>query len=194
MSVSSNYNIQVRNGASDLLVFLVAGVTQGHDDLHTLIVQLLHHRLQGLHLVQDDEVLGVGDELGVRGEVAHHTHRLLANLELGRLDGEVLHSRDQRVVQVGDDDFAGLVGEEGDNAGYTVIKLVVPEGHRVKPQHVVELGHDLPLELGVPDRALVEVPRVEPQHVLSCFLNISDGPSKSGQPTVTLPYRLTINN
>ena len=96
----------------------------------------------------------------------HHTDRLPAHQELGRLDGEVLHGGDQRVVQVGDDDFACLVTEEGDKASNTIIKLVVPEGHRVKLQQVVKLGHDLPLELGVPDSALEEISSIEPQDVL----------------------------
>ena len=72
---------------------------------------------------------------------------------------------------------------------------MVPEGHRVKLQQVVKLGDDLPLELCVPDRALEEVPRIEPQHVLSCFLQILDSPPQSGHTTVTLTLQqLTINN
>ena len=64
---------------------------------------------------------------------------------------------------------------------------MVAERHRVKAEEVVEEGDDPPLELRVPDRALVEVPRVEPHHILLLPLDILHCLAQPRQTSVTFP-------
>ena len=188
VSVAADDDVQVRDGCRDLFVLLVAGVSQGHDDVHPLVMEAGNLRLEGLDLVQDDEVLRVGDKLGVRGEVAHQPHGLLPHLELDTRHGEVGHLRHPGRVQVTHHYRATLVLEERDYSRYVIIKLVVAESDGVEVQQVVELGHNSPLELGVPDRSLEEVSSVEPQNILFCFPNFSDRRPQSGHTAVALAW------
>ena len=47
--------------------------------------------------------------------------------------------------------------------------------------------HHPPLEVGVPDRPLVEVAGVEPQHVAALLLLHGDRPVQAGDPAKALP-------
>ena len=96
-------------------------------------------------------------------------------------------SSNQRGVDVGHHHGRALVAEEWLQARDLVVKLVVAERHRVEVEEVVEEGDDPPLELRVPDRALVEVPRVEPHHIILLPLDILHCLAQPCQPSVTFP-------
>ena len=48
VSVAADDDVQVRDGCRDLFVLLVAGVSQGHDDVHPLVMEAGNLRLEGL--------------------------------------------------------------------------------------------------------------------------------------------------
>ena len=59
-----------------------------------------------------------------------------------------------------------MVPEEGHESLHAVVQLVVPESDRVKVEEVVKSCHHPPLEVRIPDCALVEISCIDPEEVL----------------------------
>ena len=115
-------------------------------------------------------------------------HLLASNLEQQTGSDEPLQLWDPGDIEVGHHHRAGLVGEERKQPRDPVIELVVAERHGVELEQVAEQGDDPPLELCVPDCALVEVPGVEPQRVWLALSDVADSSGQASQSTVTLAW------
>ena len=130
--------VNLRHLLCYLQVLLVAAVAQAQYDGHPGSLQLLRLPGHGRDLLGDGQVARVGDLPGLLGEIAHNADPPVAHLEDHAGLGEALHVGSLTDVEVAHHAGRGLVPQEGNKSGNTIVQLVVPKGDRVKLQQVVK--------------------------------------------------------
>ena len=152
MGVSANDDIDARNRCSQFLVGQVAGMPDGHDDVDSISLELVHLLRESLDLVVElKSCWHIGRPDGFRGEITHETDLSSTFLNNKRFLGEAVKLRNipakkgvygtpllrtrilfLRSVHVRDNHGDSFVPQEWLQSLSSVVKLMVTKSHCIE--------------------------------------------------------------